>query len=52
MIKMLTGYLPPTEGTARVANIDVLENSIDVRRRIATFRKPTRFMKNWPCMNR
>src|SRR5436190_8870441 len=34
MLKMLTGYLPPTEGTARVANIDILENSLGVRRRI------------------
>jgi ABC-2 type transport system ATP-binding protein len=34
MLKMLTGYLPPTEGTARVGNIDVLEDSLAVRRRI------------------
>ena len=34
MLKMLTGYLPPTEGTARVANLDILENSLEVRRRI------------------
>ena len=34
MLKMLTGYLPPTEGTARVANLDILENSLAVRRRI------------------
>lgn len=32
MLKMLTGYLPPTEGTARVAHLDILENSLDVRR--------------------
>jgi ABC-2 type transport system ATP-binding protein len=34
MLKMLTGYLPPTEGTARVANLDVQDKSLDVRRRI------------------
>src|SRR4051812_7665832 len=34
MLKMLTGYLPPTEGTARVANLDVLTHSLEVRRRI------------------
>src|SRR5258707_13491475 len=34
MLKMLTGYLPPTEGTARIAHLDVLENSLEVRRRI------------------
>src|SRR4029077_3033459 len=34
MLKMLTGYLPPTEGTARVAQLDILDQSLDVRRRI------------------
>src|SRR5579864_7831934 len=34
MLKMLTGYLPPTDGTARVAHLDILENSLEVRRRI------------------
>src|SRR5579864_967666 len=34
MLKILTGYLPPTDGSARVANFDVLEQSLDVRRRI------------------
>lgn len=34
MLKMLTGYLPPTEGTARVANLDILDASLEVRRRI------------------
>jgi ABC-2 type transport system ATP-binding protein len=34
MLKMLTGYLPPTEGSARVANFDVLDQSLEVRRRI------------------
>src|SRR4029077_14643369 len=34
MLKMLTGYLPPTEGTARVAQLDILDHSLEVRRRI------------------
>jgi ABC-2 type transport system ATP-binding protein len=34
MLKMLTGYLPPTEGTARVASLDILDHSLAVRRRI------------------
>jgi ABC-2 type transport system ATP-binding protein len=34
MLKMLTGYLPPTEGAARVANFDIFDQSLDLRRRI------------------
>ena len=34
MLKMLTGYLPPSEGTARVAQFDVQDHSLEVRRRI------------------
>jgi len=34
MLKMLTGYLPPTEGSARVANFDILDQSLAVRQRI------------------
>jgi ABC-2 type transport system ATP-binding protein len=34
MLKMLTGYLPPTEGAARVAHCDILEQSLDLRGRI------------------
>lgn len=34
MLKMLTGYLPPTEGSARVAGIDITENPVELRRRI------------------
>ena len=34
MLKMLTGYLPPTEGTARVADFVVQDHSLEVRRRI------------------
>jgi len=33
-MRMLTGYLPPTKGTAKVAGFDIFKNSLDVRRRI------------------
>ncbi len=34
MLKMLTGYLPPSEGSAQVADFDIVEQSLEVRRRI------------------
>jgi ABC-2 type transport system ATP-binding protein len=34
MLRILTGYIPPSSGTARVAGFDVQEDSLDVRRRI------------------
>jgi ABC-2 type transport system ATP-binding protein len=33
-MRMLTGYLPPTEGTARIVGYDVFKDSLKVRRRI------------------
>ncbi len=33
-MRMLTCFLPPTSGTARVAGFDVIEESMEVRRRI------------------
>jgi ABC-2 type transport system ATP-binding protein len=33
-MRVLTGYLPPTSGTARVAGFDILQNSLEVRKRI------------------
>lgn len=33
-MRILSGYLPPTAGTARVAGYDVVEDSLEVRRRI------------------
>ena len=33
-LRMLTGYLPPSSGTARVAGFDVFHDSIEARRRI------------------
>jgi len=34
MLKLLTGYLPPTEGSARMASLDVVDHPLDVRRRV------------------
>jgi ABC-2 type transport system ATP-binding protein len=33
-LRMLTGYLPPSSGTARIAGFDVVRESIEARRRI------------------
>jgi ABC-2 type transport system ATP-binding protein len=33
-MRILTGYLPATSGTARIAGFDVMDQSIEVRRRI------------------
>ncbi|HXF86115.1 MAG TPA: ATP-binding cassette domain-containing protein [Anaerolineales bacterium] len=33
-MRILTGYMPPTEGTAIVAGYDVLEESLEVRKRV------------------
>lgn len=33
-MRILTGYLPPTSGTAEVAGFDVLKDSLEVRKRI------------------
>src|SRR5512147_1363408 len=33
-MRILTGYMPPTEGTATVAGYDILEESLEVRRRV------------------
>jgi ABC-2 type transport system ATP-binding protein len=33
-MRILAGYMPPTQGTAQVAGFDVVEESIDVRRRV------------------
>lgn len=34
MMKILTGYIPPTAGQARVAGLDLAEQSLEVRRRV------------------
>jgi ABC-2 type transport system ATP-binding protein len=33
-MRILTGYMPPTDGTAVVAGYDVVEESLEVRRRV------------------
>jgi ABC-2 type transport system ATP-binding protein len=33
-MRILTGYMPPSEGTARIAGFDVVDDSLEVRRRI------------------
>lgn len=33
-MRILTGYMPPTEGSAKIAGFDVVEDSLEVRRRI------------------
>lgn len=33
-MRMITGYLPPTSGTVRVAGFDVVEKSLDARRHL------------------
>jgi len=33
-MRILTGYMPPTDGTATVAGYDIVEESIEVRRRV------------------
>src|SRR5512143_4333832 len=33
-MRILTGYMPPTDGTATVAGYDVVEESLEVRKRV------------------
>ncbi|MDD5544913.1 MAG: ABC transporter ATP-binding protein [Acidobacteriia bacterium] len=33
-MRILTGYIPPTSGTARIDGLDILEQSLEARRRI------------------
>src|SRR5512137_2695948 len=33
-MRILTGYMPPTSGSAQVAGFDVISESLDVRRRV------------------
>lgn len=33
-MRMLTGFMPPTEGTARIAGFDVFTDSMEVRKRV------------------
>lgn len=33
-MRILTGYMPPTSGTARIADFDVMRDSLEIRRRV------------------
>src|SRR5947207_1009025 len=33
-MRVLTGYLPPDDGTAQLADLDLFENSLEIRRRV------------------
>src|SRR5215208_3602839 len=33
-MRILTGYMPPTNGTATVAGYDIIEESLEVRKRV------------------
>jgi len=33
-MRILTGYMPPTSGTARIAGYDVIDDSLEVRKRV------------------
>src|ERR671924_47833 len=33
-MRIITGYMPPTEGTVRIAGFDVMENPIEAKERI------------------
>jgi ABC-2 type transport system ATP-binding protein len=33
-MRILTGYMPPTEGTAQVAGYDIIDESLEVRKRV------------------
>src|ERR1041385_5921707 len=33
-MRMLTGFMPPTEGSAKIAGFDVFEESMEVRKRV------------------
>jgi ABC-2 type transport system ATP-binding protein len=39
-MKVITGYLPPTSGTAMVDGHDVREEPLEVKRRIGYLRRP------------
>lgn len=40
---MLTGYLPPTSGTASIAGFDIVKDPLNARKHLATCRSTSRF---------
>ncbi len=45
-LKILTGYIPPTEGNVEIAGINVLEDSIEARKKIGYLPESTALYKN------
>jgi ABC-2 type transport system ATP-binding protein len=45
-MRILTGYMPPTEGTARVAGCDVFEDSLEMRRHVGYLPETVRLYRD------
>jgi len=45
-MRILTGYMPPTEGTARVAGCDVVEDSLEMRRHVGYLPETVRLYRD------
>ena len=45
-MRVLTGYMPPTAGTARIAGFDVLTDSLEVRRRVGYLPETVRLYRD------
>lgn len=45
-MRVLTGYMPPTEGTARIAGFDVLTDSLEVRKRVGYLPETVRLYRD------
>jgi len=46
-MRMLTCFLPPSAGTAKVAGFDVLEQPLEVKRRIGYLPETPRSIRRW-----
>jgi ABC-2 type transport system ATP-binding protein len=45
-MRILTGYMPPTEGTAKVAGCDVFEDSLEMRRHVGYLPETVRLYRD------
>ncbi|HVO71189.1 MAG TPA: ABC transporter ATP-binding protein [Aggregatilineaceae bacterium] len=45
-MRILTGYMPPTEGTARVAGCDIFEDSLEMRRHVGYLPETVRLYRD------
>jgi ABC-2 type transport system ATP-binding protein len=45
-MRILTGYMPPTEGTAKVAGCDVVEDSLEMRRHVGYLPETVRLYRD------